>query len=67
MDGSVHMGLGRKVEHRTGLVRGQELRHQFTVANVTLHKHMARVVFERREVGQIACVSELVEVDEGLI
>ena len=56
VDGAVDMAFCRKVEHRSGLVLRQQTRHQLGVANVALHKHMARVVGQSRQVFQIARV-----------
>jgi hypothetical protein len=60
VDGAVHMALSRKVDHRTGLVLRQQLRQQGCIANVALHKDMARIALEGFQIGQIASVGEFV-------
>ena len=67
MDRAIHMALGCEVQHCAWLVLCQQLRHQAGVANVALHKHMTWVVFKGFQVGQIARVGELVEVDDLLV
>ena len=57
------MALGCKVQNSTRLVLGQQLVDQRAVTNIPLHKHMTRISFERIQVGQIAGISQLVEVD----
>ena len=67
MDGAVHMRLGRKVDDGAWPVLGQQARDQRTVANVAMHKHMARIALQAGQVVQVAGVGELVEVEHGLV
>ena len=50
------MTFGRKVQHRTRLMFSEQLGQQHVIANVTLHKNMLRVVRQRRQRRQVACV-----------
>ena len=59
------MAFGGKVDHCTRLVSLQQLGNQVGIANVTLHKHMVRVVLQAGQGFQIARISQLVQVDHG--
>ncbi len=67
VDGAVHMRFGREIQDGPRPVLGQQPGEQLPVADVPLDEQVARIALQRREVLQIACVGELVEVDEGLI
>ncbi len=47
VDAAVDMRLGRKIDHRTRLVLGQQAADQFDVANVALDENMARIAVQR--------------------
>ena len=44
-----------------------QLEHQLEVADVALHKGVVGLVLDVLEVGQIACISQLVEVDDVIL
>ena len=67
MNGAVYMAFSGKVEHSTGLVFGQQFGQQRSITNVTLHKHMLRIVFQGSQGLQITGVGELVEIDDFFI
>ena len=67
MDRSINMAFSGEVEHCARLVFGQQTGYQGAVANVAVHKEMPRVAIQRRKRFQIACVGQLVEVDDGLV
>ena len=61
------MGFGGKVDNGARLVLLEQLLPQAGVADIALNKHMARILGQRGQVGQVARVGELVEVDDRLI
>ena len=42
------MGLGRKIDHGPRSVLGQQTRNQRLIADVAMHKQMARIVLHSR-------------------
>ena len=58
------MGLGRKVDDRTRAVLRQQAIQQRAVADVALHKDVARIAAQAVEVVQVARVGQLVEVHD---
>ena len=66
-DGAVHVALGGKIDHRPRAVLRQQPPQQLGIADVALHKGMARVALERREILQIAGIGQLVQIDHALI
>ena len=60
------MRLGREVDDGTGLVFGKQAIEQRAVADVALHENVRRIALERRQRLEIACVSQLVEIDHRL-
>ncbi|MNM78831.1 hypothetical protein D3C81_907490 [compost metagenome] len=61
------MGLGGKVDDRARLVLLQQAGYQFGVADVAVHEDVALVALQTTQGLQVACVSQLVEVDHGLV
>ena len=61
------MAFGGKVQHGAGAVLGQQAVHQRAVAQVTLHKEVARIALQAGEIFQVAGVGEFVKVDDGLV
>jgi hypothetical protein len=49
------------------LIVVHQLEHQLEVADVALHKGVVGLVLDVLEVGQIACISQLVEVDDVIL
>ena len=68
VDGAVHMRLSAaKLTTARGWCCGQQAGHQRAVANVALHKDMARIALQAGQVFQVARVGQLVEVDHRLV
>src|SRR4029078_2316459 len=67
MDRAVDMALGGKIDDRIGPVRGQQCLDGRAIADVGAHEMMIGVVLERGQTAEIACVSQLVDVDNGLV
>jgi len=65
MDGTIHMALGRKIDHGARPVFGQKVLHQIIVTNIALHKSVAWVSLQAHQDLQITRISELIEVDHG--
>jgi len=66
MDRAVDVALGREVDDRPGSMCREQPPHEPAVADVAAHEAVTRVVPERRQVGEIAGVGELVQVDDRL-
>src|SRR5665213_2468195 len=67
MDRAIDMRLGGEVDDRARPVLREESGDQRAVADVAVHEHVARVGRKAREVGGIAGVSQLVEIDHTLV
>ncbi len=67
VDGSVHVALGREVDHGPRTVLGQQTVDQVTVTQVALHEDVPRITLETGKVLEVARIGELVEVDYGLV
>ena len=67
VDRPVHMGLSGKIHNGTGLMIGQQLRNQGTIANVALHKDMPRVILHTGQVLQITRIAEYVQINDGVV
>jgi hypothetical protein len=65
MNRPVDMRLGRKIHHRAWLVTGQQFGHQGCVANIALHEHMGRIIFQAGQVLQVAGIAEFVKINHG--
>ena len=63
----VHMGLRRKVDHHIRLFLLEEPEHKGPVCNVALDKFIIRLVLHRLQVFQIACIGQLVQVDDLIL
>src|SRR5574344_1119776 len=61
------MRLGGKMQHGPWLVLRQQAIEQFAVANVPLHKEVARIALQAVQVVQVACVGELVQIEHRLV
>jgi hypothetical protein len=67
MDAAVHMAFGGKIDDGARLVFGEKASDQGWIAYVALHENMAAITVETLQVLDIACVGELVEVNDWLI
>jgi hypothetical protein len=61
------MGFRREVNHGARAVLCEQLGQKRSIANIALHKAMLRVAFQRLQVGQVACVGQGVEVEDGFL
>jgi len=58
------MALGGKVDDVVEIVLLEQALHQFLVADVALHEHMAGVTLHVLQVFQVAGVGQLIQVDQ---
>src|SRR5262249_22470792 len=65
-DRTVHMTFCREVNNDLRSTFPQHARHLFAVGDIPLHKAIARIVRDGRQIPEISCVGELVEVNEQL-
>ena len=61
------MAFRCKIQYGPGLVPCQQRRYQGAVPDVTLHKNMVFMVFDRIEIAQITGISQFVQVDHGFV
>ena len=61
------MGFCRKIDHDVRMFFFKQLVHSFTVADIGLHETEIRIVHNRCQRGQIACVGQLVQADDPVI
>jgi hypothetical protein len=61
------MGLGCKIQDCAGLVFGEQCSDARAITDIALNKNVTLVVGERGEVIQIACVGELIQVDDWFV
>ena len=66
-DGAVYMAFCRKVQNSARAVFSQQMGNELAIAQVALHKGVARVILQAAQVQDIACIGELVEIDNRLI
>ena len=64
LDGAVHMALGGKVDDVVEIVLCKQALHQLLIADIALHEHMAGVALHVLQVFQIACVGQLIQIDQ---
>ena len=64
LDRAVHMGLCRKVDNAVHLLLLHELVEGLDVADIHPDKLVVRLVLDVLEVGKVAGISQLVEVDD---
>jgi len=55
------------VDYSVDVVVGHQLLYCLVVADVGLHKHVVFLVLNVLEVGQVACIRQLVEVDDAVL
>src|SRR5580765_5704158 len=65
-DRTVHMTFRREVNNGLGSKFPQNTSYLFAVGDIPLHKVIARIVRDGREIPKISCVGKLVEVNERL-
>ena len=58
------MALGGKVDDVVEIVLCKQALHQLLIADIALHEHMAGVALHVLQVFQIACVGQLIQIDQ---
>ena len=61
------MRFCRKVDHDIRMLFFKQFVYRFTVADVGLHKTKIRVIHNRCQCGQIACVGQLIQTNDPVI
>ena len=59
------MTFSGKIDNGVRLVGLEQKSHQFFIADVAAHQNMIRVACQRRQIGRISCIGELVEIDDA--
>ena len=67
LDRAVHMAFGREVDDPVDAVLLKQLTHRFEVADVAPDKSIVGPLLDIPQVGQIARIGQLVEVDDPVI
>ena len=63
VDRAIHVAFRRKVDDGARPGFREQLAHQLRIADVAMYENVARIIFEGREVFQIARVGQLVQAD----
>ena len=64
---TVNMRLCRKVDHYVRMFFFKQFIHSFAVTNISLHEAEVRIIHNRRQCGQIACIGQLVQADDPIV
>ena len=64
LDTSIYVALGSKMDDAIHLVVLHLLQHLVEIADIALNESIVRLVLNVLEVSQVACVCQLVEVDD---
>src|ERR1700687_5746747 len=64
---AIDMALRYEVDDGARPVCAEQMQDQITVTDVAAHEYMARISFKRREIAEIAGVSQLVKIDDRLV
>lgn len=67
LDGAVHMGFGSKMDDAVNLLVLHQLIHAFKVADVHTNELIVRLVLNVLEVGEVASVCQLIEVNNLIV
>ena len=67
LDTSIYVALGSEMDDTIHLVVLHQLQHQVEIADVALNESIVRLVLNVLEVSQVACVCQLVEVDDVIL
>ena len=67
LDGAVHMAFGSEMDDAIDLLVLHELVERVEIADVHLHELVVRLALDVLEVRKVACVGELVEVDNVVL
>ena len=63
LDGAVHVAFCRKMDDAIDMFVLHELVERVKVADVHLHEHVVRLIFDVLEVRKVACIGELIKID----
>ena len=66
-DGAINMRFCRKVNHDVRMFFFKQFIHSFAVADICLYEAEIRVIHNRGQCGQIACIGQLVQTDDSVI
>ena len=66
-DRTVNMRFCRKVDHDVRMFFFKQLIHSLAVADISLHKTEIRIIHNRCQRGQIACVGQFIQTDDSVI
>ena len=58
------MAFGREVDYGVGLVGLEQILDKFRVADISMHKNMARTVLQRGQIFQIPGIGQFVYIDD---
>jgi hypothetical protein len=61
------MGLGGKIDNRTGTVLGEQFGNKLGIPYVTTHEGMPWISLNEGEVLEVASVGQLIEIDDGIL
>ena len=64
LDTSIYMALGSEMNDAIHLVVLHQLQHQVEITDIALNESIVRLVLNVLEVSQVACICQLVEVDD---
>ena len=67
LDTSIYVALGSEMDDAIHLVVLHQLQHQVEITDITLYESIVRLILNVLEVSQVACVSQLVEVDVDIL
>ena len=66
-DTSIYMTFGCEMDDAIHLVVLYQFQHQVEITDITLNESIVRLVLDVLEVSQVACVCQLVEVDDVIL
>ena len=61
------MALGREVHHHIRVLLLEQFVHGLAIRDACLHKTEIRVIHDRRQGGQVACVGQAVQTDDAVV
>ena len=64
LDASIYVALGSEMDDAIHLVVLHQLQHQVEITDIALNESIVRLVLDVLEVSQVACICQLVEVDD---
>ena len=64
LDTSIYVALSSEMDDAIHLVVLHQLQHQVEITDIALNESIVRLVLDVLEVSQVACICQLVEVDD---